>query len=78
MPCSSARPGNSGTMPAIDTTMGGASLRRSISLPTKPDRHRSEERRDDGAQARALSEQEHDGARGTAERRGYRRSLRSA
>jgi hypothetical protein len=36
MPCSSARPGSSGTMPAIDTTSGGARLRRSISRPTKP------------------------------------------
>ena len=36
MPCSSAKPGSSGTMPAIDTTSGGARSRRSISLPINP------------------------------------------
>ena len=36
MPCNSDKPGSSGTMPAIDTTIGGARLRRSINRPTKP------------------------------------------
>ena len=59
-------------MPVIDTTSGGARLRRSISRPTKSDRHRRDERRHHGTQTRALRQKEHDGACGTAERRSHR------
>ena len=58
---------------AIDTTRGGARLRRSISRPNQSDRHRRDERRHNGTQTRALCDKKRDGACGTTERRSHRR-----